>query len=219
MRLCSYTVVYDCGFAPNPFADYCTLAACTPNHQGIHLDPGDWIVGHATADRGQGLVYAMEVSEVLDFDAYYNDLRFEQKKPRFDRTWREACGDNIYHRGVGGVWKQDRSLFHDCPEDIAKDTRHPVVLVSERFHYFGANAPTIPERFASLIRDRHGCKCAYPPDLAQAFVAWLRANFAQGVLGEPRDLEWVQRLTNRCSRRRSRSGVLRRAGSVDGRRC
>lgn len=41
MRLCSYTVVHGTGFAPNPFGRYCTLAACTPNHQGIKLSQGD----------------------------------------------------------------------------------------------------------------------------------------------------------------------------------
>ena len=33
VRLCSYVVKYDTGFAPNPFWGFCTLAACTPNHQ------------------------------------------------------------------------------------------------------------------------------------------------------------------------------------------
>src|SRR5205823_10069139 len=98
MRLCSYVVVGDTGFAPNPFHGYCTLAACTPNHQGLRLEKGDWLLGHDSAKRGQGLVYAMKVSEVLDFDAYYRDTRFQAKIPRFDKTWREACGDNIYYR-------------------------------------------------------------------------------------------------------------------------
>jgi len=79
MRLCSYTITHDAGFAPNPFGEYCTVAACTPNHQGVRLHRGDWLAGHATADRGQGLIYAMKVTEVLNFDAYYNDPRFEYK--------------------------------------------------------------------------------------------------------------------------------------------
>jgi hypothetical protein len=45
MKLCSYIIKNDTGFAPNPFWGYCTLAACTPNHMGLHLYPGDWIIG------------------------------------------------------------------------------------------------------------------------------------------------------------------------------
>jgi hypothetical protein len=194
MRLCSYTVVHDCGFAPNPFADYCTLAACTPNHQGIRLSAGDWIMGHSAAKQGRRLIYAMEVSKVLDFDAYYNNPRFERKKPRFDLTWREACGDNIYHRGHGGAWVQERTLFHDTPKQLAQDTRHPSVFVAERYFYFGAKGPAIPERFRLLLRDRQGCKCSYPVQVVEGFVAWLCGAFAPGLLGEPRDLEWARAL-------------------------
>lgn len=187
MRLCSYTVVHDTGFAPNPFAGYCTLAACTPNHQGVRLATGDWLAGHATAAAGHGLIYAMEVSEALDFDAYYADPRFALKKPRFDRTWREACGDNIYHRAADGGWLQDRTLFHADPAYRAQDTRHSTVFVAERFFYFGAAAPAIPARFRAIIRDRQGCKCSYPADVAAGFVAWLCEAFTPGIRSEPRD--------------------------------
>lgn len=80
MRLCSYVVVCDTGFAPNPFWGLCTLAACTPNHQSLQLKRGDWLLGNSSAKEGHQLIYAMRVSEVLDFDQYYRDPRFEQKK-------------------------------------------------------------------------------------------------------------------------------------------
>jgi hypothetical protein len=83
MRLCSYIVVYDYGFAPNPFGGYCTLAARTPNHQDVQLCRGDWLIGHATAARGRGLIYAMQVSEVRGFDDYFNDPRFEPRRSLF----------------------------------------------------------------------------------------------------------------------------------------
>jgi hypothetical protein len=194
MRLCSYTVVNDCGFAPNPFGGYCTLAACTPNHQGIRLAAGDWLVGHASAARGHGLIYAMEVAEVLDLDAYYNDPRFARKKPRLDRHWRDACGDNIYHRGADGRWQQDYSLFHRGRDILVQDTRNAIAYIGKEFYYFGSEPGEIPERFAVIIRDRHGCKCSYPERLAQGFVAWLRGNFPPGIRADPRDLDWVQDL-------------------------
>jgi hypothetical protein len=161
MRLCSYVVRQDLGLAPNPFGGYCTLAVCTPNHMGVHLSRGDWLMGHAAADRGQGLIYAMQVSGTLAFDAYYYDPRFKGRKPRLDGTWQEQCGDNIYHR-VGDTWVQDQNLFHG-PDDVAKDTKHPVVFISEHFYYFGAEAPEIPDRVARLIWGRWGCKCSHPP--------------------------------------------------------
>jgi hypothetical protein len=189
MRLCSYTITHDAGFAPNPFGGFCTVAACTPNHQGLRLSRNDWLVGHATAVRGQGLIYAMKVSEVLDFDTYYNDPRFEHKKPRFDRTWREARGDNIYYLVDDSVWAQHRpTLFHGTSQNCVQDTRHPRVFISEHFYYFGAEAPAIPERFGTLIRDRQGCKCSYPEELTRAFVEWLQASFEPEVHANPRDL-------------------------------
>jgi Nucleotide modification associated domain 2 len=41
MKVYSYVVRCDTGFAPNPFWGYCTLAACTPNHMGIHIQIED----------------------------------------------------------------------------------------------------------------------------------------------------------------------------------
>ena len=70
MRLCSYIVSYDAGFAPNPFWDYCTLAVCTPNHQGCTSIKGDWFIGVSPKDRGNQLIYAMQISEKMDFDEY-----------------------------------------------------------------------------------------------------------------------------------------------------
>lgn len=131
----------------------------------------------------------MEVSEVLDFDTYYRDPRFEYKKPRIDQTWREVRGDNIYHRAEDGTWEQDSTLFHGTSQNRDQDTRHPRVFVSEHFYYFGANASVIPGRFGTLIRDRQGCKCSHPEELAKAFVSWLEISFEPGVHANPRDLE------------------------------
>lgn len=201
MRLCSYAIVHDAGFAPNPFGGYCTLAACTPNHQGLRLSQGDWLVGHATADREHGLIYAMRVSEVLDFDAYYNDPRFDYKKPRLDKTWREARGDNIYYLADDGSWIQYHpTLFHGTLQNRIQDTRHPRVFISDHFYYFGENTPMIPEQFGTLVRDRQGCKCSYPEEHVRAFVKWLQANFNPGTHGNPRDLEQVNLLGSSTTR-------------------
>jgi hypothetical protein len=43
--LYSYIVRQDTGLAPNPFWGWCTLAVCTPNHQGSKAKRGDWVAG------------------------------------------------------------------------------------------------------------------------------------------------------------------------------
>ena len=89
MRLCSYVVKSDTGLAPNPFWGYCTLAVCTPNHMGIRAQRGDWFIGITAIDRGNRLVFAMQVAEVLPFERYYSDPRFDKKKPVVNGAWRQ----------------------------------------------------------------------------------------------------------------------------------
>ncbi len=187
MKLCSYVVSIDHGLAPNPFWGFCTLAVCTPNHQGCRLQPGDWILGNSSTDTGRGLIYAMRVSEVLDFDAYYRDERFGEKRPS-NRGWRERRGDNMYFRNEGNQWVQACAFFHTSPEQITQDTRYPRVFVSDHYFYFGKNAPTIPEKFAALLHTRQGCKYHEVP-LVGAFIDWLERAYQPGLHGQPRDRE------------------------------
>ena len=185
MRLCSYVVREDTGFAPNPFGRYCTLSACTPNHQGVRIQRGDWIVGHEPVSRGNKLVYAMKVSEVTDFDDYYWDSRFEYKKPRQGGDWRSQCGDNIYHL-QRCEWQQEWSPFHNEVQ-FRQDTKYPRVFIAEEFYYFGENAPPIPTQFSEIIRKSQGCRCSYPSALLSSFLEWLQNTYSPGMHGLPRD--------------------------------
>ena len=188
MRLCSYIVKYDLGVAPNPFGEYCTLAICTPNHMGVKLNKGDWIMGTETAARGNKLIYAMKVDEVLSFDRYYNDPRFEYKKPRKDGTWVEQSGDNMYFKDETGVWRQHPTIHHTSPEDMKKDLRYPKVFIAKWFYYFGKNAVPIPEAYQALIKKGKGCICDHKDmDIVDGFLNWLQQNFKPGRHGEPHD--------------------------------
>lgn len=191
MQLCSYVVVHDTGFAPNPYHGFCTLTACTPNRAGKRFENGDWLIGHSTKARGQRLVYAMRISEVLDFDDYYRDPRFTAKKPKSGPSWADVCGDNIYHRDESGDWAMDPNLFHDPARYLKKDTKHPRVFISDYFFYFGDKAPNIPAEFGSLIWPRQGVNCKHDPEVAAEFVEWLRSTYDPGVHGEPMDREDV----------------------------
>jgi hypothetical protein len=186
MRLCSYVVVHDTGFAPNPFHGYCTLAACTPNHLGVHLDEGHWLVGNSTAATGNRLIYAMRITEVMDFDDYFRDPRFAAKKPR-DDTGQNRCGDNIYYRDESGAWRQALAFHHIEPGSLEKDTKNPRVFISDYFFYFGDMAPNLPAEFGSLIQMRQGCRCNHEAETVAAFVEWLTSTYTPGLHGPPRD--------------------------------
>ena len=102
-RIYSYVVRYDSGFAPNPFYGYCTLATCKPPIRRA-ANIGDWVVGSGSNDRsirrGGRMVYAMRVTEVITFDEYSEDPRFEPKKPYRRGSRKQSCGDNIYFRDI-----------------------------------------------------------------------------------------------------------------------
>jgi hypothetical protein len=129
----------------------------------------------------------MRISEVIDFDSYYRDPRFAEKKPD-GRSWRKRCGDNIYFRDVAGRWVQARAFYHTSPELIEQDTRYARVFVSDHYFYFGENAPALPAEFASLVQTRQGCTY-HEGETVQAFIEWLEQKYQPGVHGEPRDRE------------------------------
>jgi hypothetical protein len=187
VKLYSYVIRVDRGFAPNPFGEHCTLAACTPNHMGARLEPGDWLMANSDKANGQRLVYAMRVSEVLEFDDYFRDPRFEYKKPRPRGDWRNRCGDNIYFKDANGDYQQAFTFSHREPGYLKKDTRRPRVFISDHFFYFGEKAPNIPAEFGELIQQRQGCRKNFPPEVVDSFLTWLEQTFTPGLLGLPRD--------------------------------
>lgn len=153
MRLYSYVVCYDSGFAPNPFYGWCTLATCKPDIRRT-AQVGDWIVGTGSANkkvqRGGHLVYAMRVSEALSFRDYDADARFQAKKPFRRGSRKQSCGDNIYYRDAANKRWLQRDSFHTNADGtpnanhIARDTGVDRVLVSNHFVYFGGEGPRIP---------------------------------------------------------------------------
>ena len=112
MKLCSYVVKYDHGFAPNPYWDYCTVACCKGRYRK-NLKEGDWLVGTSSKTRhgtGTRLIYAMQIAELLSFGHYSSDSRFRAKIPRYGQI--EQRGDNIYHLDGNGVLRQSVPSYH-----------------------------------------------------------------------------------------------------------
>lgn len=198
MQLFSYVMTVDAGFAPNPFWDLCTLAACTPNHMG-RGKVGDWLLGHSTKKTGNKLIYAMRISEVLDFNAYFRNERFAAKKPS-GVGWREKCGDNIYYHDGDGVWKRALAFFHLTQKDFIKDTGNPRVLISDYFFYLGENSVPIPTQFRAFIWGYVGCSGYHEGKLVEKFVDWLEEKYKpSGVHGLPRDrIEEASHMPKSC---------------------
>lgn len=187
MRLCSYVVKNDRGLAPNPFWGYCTLAVCTPNHMNIRAVNGDWFVGITNQARGNQLLFAMQVSEIKNFDDYYNDPRFVAKKPRMNGSWSQQVGDNMYFKDETGAWNQHETQYHCEQSKQEKDLKYPRVFIAEHFYYFGKNAVVIPAEHTALMWSGRGCRCTGDQVTVLSFLEWLGRNFEPGIHGEPFD--------------------------------
>ena len=208
MKLFSYVVARDFGFAPNPFFGICTLATCKPGIRSTAA-VGDWIIGTGAKTRydlAGRLIYAMQVAEVLDFDSYWTDPRFERKRPLLNGSLKQMYGDNIYHR-EGGRWKQADS-HHAWPDgrqnanNLRRDTSANRVLIATRFAYFGQSAVPIPAHVRrSDLSGKHLCAIRGYRKLsdheAVAVEKWLVNMGSWGLVDFPLEFSRHQRLHKR----------------------
>jgi hypothetical protein len=194
----SYVVAQDYGFAPNPFYGRCTLATCKPPIRA-RAAVGDWIIGTGAArwKRSGHLVFCMCVDEVTDYCRYWEDPRFQRKRPYLYGSKMQAFGDNIYHKNARtGRWLQADS-YHSLPGgrpnplNVNHDTKSDRVLLATQFTYWGGEGPAIPGRLArgsdrELFRGR-----AYrivPERVAGPLLEWIRSLNQSGCIGQP--LDW-----------------------------
>lgn len=202
MRLHSYVVARDYGFAPNPFFGLCTLATCKPKIRSAAA-VGDWVMGTGsrTRSRQNHIVYAMRVKEAMTFEQYWNDPRFKQKRPNLRGSKKQAFGDNVYSRGANERWHQIDS-HHSLPDgspnpaNIKVDTGTNRVLVSDDFVYWGGSGPALPRQFLDFgprhqsVPAGRGHRNHFPPQLVEELIAWIRSHYQWGYCGEP--LDWCQ---------------------------
>ena len=197
MRVFSYIVARDFGFAPNPFHGFCSLATCKPAIKR-GADIGDLIVGTGSVPHGNSghLVYIMRVSEVLTFQKYWSDPRFRRKRPALNASTRDAYGDNIYEpSGASFIQHNSHHSFEDGGTNLFnlnKDTGTNSVLISDDFVYYGGGGPIVPDN----LRDYHGydlCAptqghvCRFPPQFVNLVDSWFQALPHRGVMGAPAD--------------------------------
>ena len=200
MRLFSYVVARDFGFAPNPFFGICSLATCKPRIR-CAASIGDWIVGTGSKKHARqgSLVYIMRVTELCTFNQYWNDPRFQRKRPTLQGSLKQAFGDNIYYKRSNNEWHQLDSHHSyeggvSNPHNIENDTQCDRVLIGAEYAYWGGVGPDIPRQF----RDYNGydlCagrnhKSKFPADFVENFVIWFRSLNVLGYAGDP--LNWPQ---------------------------
>lgn len=208
MKMFSYVVRRDFGFAPNPFGKHCTLATCKPEIRTA-ANVGDWVIGTGSADKSVGLgdniVFAMCVEEKMRFDQYWNDTRFKYKRPLMNGSLKQTYGDNIYHLDEEGQnWIQENS--HHSLEDGSQNTRNKnkdlksqFVLISEHFWYFGRSAVPIPGNLCDSIRKKgqgHKSNCI-SEEVITEFVQWITDSFPLGYNGKPRQFNLFERYSGR----------------------
>jgi hypothetical protein len=196
MKAYLYILAADGGFAPNPFFGCCTLACCKPAIRR-RAKAGDWIVGLTPKAAGQCLAYAMRVQRSLSFEEYWNEPRFERKRPRREKgaTRQERHGDNCYEPVGKGTFRQlpsdhfDNKNNREDPKAKKRDLGGKSVLIARRFAYYGANAEAIPAHLTFPRPARYNRVLRPSPD-QRALVEWLDA-LPQGRHGRPR--RWVER--------------------------
>lgn len=190
MKLYSYVIPRDFGFAPNPYFNYCTLATCKPVIRRC-AQVGDWVAafGAAGTTVHERLTVLMRVEETLTFDQYWEDERFISKHPVYNKGMIHMYGDNIYHHD-GGNWMQEVS-HHSRPDgsinyiNLDRDTGTNRVLIAIEFYYFGSNAIVIPREFNMLIAYGIGHRVCKDDNIINNFISYIRDNYEMGVQGTP----------------------------------
>jgi len=190
-------VARDYGFAPNPFFGVCTLATCKPVIRRTAA-VGDWIVGTGSRsyNREGYLVFAFKVTEILHYNEYWNDPRFQDKKPNLGGSLKQAFGDNIYRSNAAGTrWFQlnsHHSLHNGKPNplNVTHDTRTPRVLIGAEYTFWGGAGPKIPRKFRNFHGEDicvlgQGHKCHFAPELVTAFLDWIHSSGESRYVGQP----------------------------------
>ncbi|MBI1326369.1 MAG: hypothetical protein GC136_01880 [Alphaproteobacteria bacterium] len=187
-RLISYVVASDNGLAPNVTGDVCTLGVCKPLVRKAATIGHDWIIGMSIAPHeSNNVIYVMQVEEKIPFSEYFNDSRFQCKKPDRDRK-----GDNFFQ----GTGDDLQIAFHNAAhygkeEAIARDLKSPFTVAASTFWYFGANAPILPRSLQStpvaLPENRRGHRIIEDTKTIKTFARWLQ-QWPVGIHGPPRDI-------------------------------
>lgn len=197
MRIYTYVIDHDLGFAPNPFFGMCTLACCKPLIRKYAAE-GDIVIGTGSRPNGLAgkLCYWMLIDEIVDFNEYWHRSEFLRKRPNLQGSLMSCYGDNIYSVGNSGVYQQANS-FHSNPngsaepKNLSRDTATTSrVLIARDFCYLGREGISLPSNFGHFVHSTQGHRCRYPPADVASFSAWLQGMPQRGYVGRPAN--WPQ---------------------------
>ncbi|MBO0953079.1 Nmad2 family putative nucleotide modification protein [Fibrella forsythiae] len=205
MECFSYIITRDHGFAPNPFHGYCTLATCKPMIRE-KAKIGDWIVGFASRSfEERKIIYIMNVSEKINFEDYWHDIRFQIKKPNMKASVVKAYGDNIYYKDLEiNKWIQVDS-HHSYDEGIVNpinyenDTKSEFVLISDNFYYFGKKPIIVPPEIniEKLIIKRGNTRVKDEMQF-MPLIEWIRSRWRQNyIYNDPAKFDKVVRYSGK----------------------
>jgi hypothetical protein len=200
VRLYSYVIEHDYGFAPNPFHGVCSLACCKPPIRRTACI-GDYVIGTgATKPKLLGhMLYWMKVDRIITFDDYWSDPQFRRKRAFMRGSRIQRFGDNIYHRDPATLEFIQEDSFH-CnpggvlsPDDLKRDTgtTHRILLAND-FAYWGEEGPKIPAHLAYVVKKGAGYKCRFSEEQVQAFLGWLDTMPERGFIGDPAHWKYLK---------------------------
>ena len=197
MNCFRYKLDHDYGFAPNPFHGTLSLATCKSQlRMNKNVKVGDWVVGLGSRSMNNlhHVIFAMRVEEIITFDQYWEDPRFECKRAVINGSLVQMYGDNVYHtdKNTGRVVQEYCAHSKTGGRTNGKHWRRDVngknVLLSKTFYYFGDCCPEIPVDLVYIDNDSRAIKYK---DLAgedakiRAFTDWLETTYGQGIHGDP----------------------------------
>lgn len=186
LRLFSYKMKGDSGFAPNPFWGMLTLATCKPCIR-LKKGRGDWIAGFTSKDLcgdpvgKERLIYLMEVTDKKSLYEYFKSDDFCNKKP-FNKC-QHVCkvGDNIYRPTCANASAPEdferlpEALYHCEKDDKQHDLSGESVLISSNFFYFGGKALSLPDEVRPNVpkgQSPHGSR-TYDETRARNFIDYV----------------------------------------------
>jgi len=171
--LYAYKVDHDLGMNPNPFGAYCTLAYCKgtmrksiqkyvngQQHKNPGLlarDMGIWVIGIAGLnlnlgdERGGKLLYAMQITEVLTFEEYWNDPRFKYKTQILNETERFIIENGDDRKKTYSFWRNNKNMMVCGDVDTIFGMKDEPVLVSDKFIYHGFDCHKQSEYFINRL--------------------------------------------------------------------
>jgi hypothetical protein len=207
IRLFSYKMTHDTGFAPNPFGGLLSLATCKPKIRK-HKLVGDWIAGFTSNSLNkekvgdEKLIYLMKVTGKITFQEFWSSKKFASKKPNINADKiMDKIGDNIYKPKNKNPKKitdytQIKNVNHK-EKHMKKDLSGEYVLLSDCFYYFGVNAVDLPKKIRPDVpkgQSAHGTQTKNI-QRCRELILFIQKKYKKGIYGNPtkwqtNDITW-----------------------------